>query len=684
LSGSNPVSITKKKVSRMRRSLALLPLLLSLAAPVFAGCTFDLLPGVPYPAGVSPAALVLAHFNGDAYLDVAVNPNGTDKILILPGTGAGGFGAPSEVVTGRPILRDVATGDFNKDGKADLVTTNGWLDNFAVQPAVNILLGNGNGTFQPPIHYDVFQNPSHLIVDDFNNDGKADIAAAKNSAFVLLLGLGDGNVVQKSDNVLLPDNNISHPPEAMTHGDFDGDGNLDIAISELLEYKIHVFYGTGDGSFVRGPAIQTNPAYRTLALTAGDYDRDGDSDLAYGENDPYGTATPKQLHILFSMGEERAFHINPDFVFGAMTGSAAMYAQTSDIDQDGDEDIILENSPGFEVFLNDGGAQFYSTIPVENGGLRVAVADVDRDGGRDIVDTNFSSNGNVRVYLNFCAAAGLTLTASPAPSNVDTNVTFTGTVVPPPAVAPTGTLTLKNGKTTLASGDLATSLSVSATLNTLPLGTHYLTLFYSGDTRFAAAITSIAHVVQLPPFGAPAKLTATAAGAAVTVTWTGSQGVSQYEVWRSGAGSAWSLIGTTPDMAFVDSTASPSTAWIYKARAIPTGGVTPSAFSNVDLASTFSFTDATVTAGTTPIRRNHLTELRNAVAAARVTAGLAAAVWGDANPSIVTASHFVEVRTALAQVRTALGMAAVAYTSAPSAGALVRAAHVMETRTALR
>ena len=663
----------------MRRTFALLSLLLCSAAPLSATCTPDFLPGVSYPAGTSPAAIVAAHFNSDGFIDVAVNPNGTDKILILLGTGTGGFGEPSEIPTGREIMRDIATGDFNKDGKADLVTTNGWLPN-SVWPAVNILLGNGDGTFKDPIHYDVFQNPNHMVVDDFNHDSKPDIAAVKNSAFVLLLGLGNGQVVQKSDNTLLPDSNMSHQPIAITHGDFDGDGHLDVAVSEIVEYRIHVWYGVGDGSFVRGPALQTDPAYWTLALTAGDYDGDGDADLAYGAHDPYNNPATKQLKLLFSNGGARTFTPGAK----AFGDEPSTYAESNDIDQDGDVDIILATTSWLRVFLNDGAAGFESTIAPEGSTFQFTIADVDRDGGRDIINTNFSATGAVNVYLNFCAQAGLDLTASPTPSNIDANVTFTGTVVPPPAVAPTGTLTLKRGETTLASGDLATSLSVAATLNTLPLGTHTITALYSGDTRFAPATRSLEHVVQLPPFGAPTKLTATSTGGTVTVTWTGSQGVSQYEVWRSGAGSGWTLIGTTPNMLFTDSTASPSTVWIYKARALPTGGVTPSAFSNADLASTFSFTDPTVTAGTTRIRRDHLTELRTAVASARAAAGLTAASWAEANPTVVKASHYTEVRTALAQVRTALGMAAASYTSMPSAGSLVRAAHVMETRTALR
>ncbi len=666
----------------MRRSLALLSLLLCSAAPLSATCTLDFLPGVSYPAGTSPAAIVAAHFNDDAFVDIAVNPNGTDKILILPGTSDGGFGQPAEISTGRTITRDLATADFNGDGHADLVTTNGYSQN-GPPSAVNILLGNGDGTFDPAIHYNVYNNPNYLIVDDFDGDGIPDIAATKSGGFVLLLGLGDGNVAQTADLSLTPDDTYSTLPEAIAHGDFDNDGNLDIAVSEVIGSNIYVFYGHGDGSFVRGPVIETDQEYGQYALTAGDYDADGDDDLAFGEKDPYGSDVPKHLRLLFSNGGARTFTAG-DEAYGSLEGSAASYAQTRDIDQDGDLDIVLVSLFEFVVFLNDGTGAFPSTVNRGSGSFQFAITDVDRDGGLDIIDTNFSSTGLVGVYLNYCGHASLDLSASPSPSVVDTNATFTGTVIPPPAVAPTGTLTLKRGATTLASGDLATSLSVSATLNTLPAGTHTITAFYSGDARFAPTTKSIRHVVQLPPFGAPAKLIATSNGGSVTVTWTGSQGVSQYEVWRSGAGSGWTLIGTTPNMLFTDSTASPSTVWIYKARALPTSGVTPSAFSNVDLASTFSFTDATVTAGTTRIRRDHLTELRNAVASARVAAGLTAASWGEANPTVVKASHYTEVRTALAQVRTALGMATASYTSAPSTGTLVRAAHVMETRTALR
>src|ERR1700687_6227063 len=78
----------------------------------------------------------------------------------------------------------MATGDFNRDGLLDVVTT----DN---NNTVSVLLGNGDGTFQPAVSYTVPQ-PKNLAVADFNGDGKLDLAIWSNFSIVVMLGNGDG------------------------------------------------------------------------------------------------------------------------------------------------------------------------------------------------------------------------------------------------------------------------------------------------------------------------------------------------------------------------------------------------------------------------------------------------------------------------------------------------------------
>lgn len=167
------------------------------------------------------------------------------------------------------------------------------------------------------------------------------------------------------------------------------------------------------------------------------------------------------------------------------------------------------------------------------------------------------------------------------------------------------------------------------------------------------------------------------------MNWIGTKGVSYYEIWRRGGGADWALLGTTQAQTFMDSTASPSAAWIYKVRGVAAPGTTPSPFSNADLASTFVFTDETITAGVTKVKRDHVLELRNAVNAARIAAGLTAATWTDNVPNAVKAIHFTELRTALDQARVAAGMTAGSYTSV-AAGTGIKAVNITQLRTAVR
>ncbi len=133
--------------------------------------TFDT--PVSYHAGVRPWQLVLGDFNGDGNLDLAVVPiSGNNKILVLMGKGDGTF-SPAKAYKSGPGPSSVAAADFNGDGRLDLgVATCGE----APPCHVSVLLGNGDGSFQPPVKFRVGVTPEQLVVADFNHDGKPDIA----------------------------------------------------------------------------------------------------------------------------------------------------------------------------------------------------------------------------------------------------------------------------------------------------------------------------------------------------------------------------------------------------------------------------------------------------------------------------------------------------------------------------
>jgi hypothetical protein len=139
-----------------------------------------------FAAGDGPFSVAVGDFNGDGKQDLAVVNYFSDNVSILLGNGDGNFSAPTNFAVGiNP--NSVAVGDFNGDGKQDLATANegylGWT--------VSILLGDGTGTFSAPRNFGAGISPNSVAVGDFNGDGKQDLVVANsfypNSTVSILL-----------------------------------------------------------------------------------------------------------------------------------------------------------------------------------------------------------------------------------------------------------------------------------------------------------------------------------------------------------------------------------------------------------------------------------------------------------------------------------------------------------------
>ena len=141
-----------------------------------------------YPAGAYPRAIAVGDLCGHGRRDLAIANWGDGTVSILCNNGSGGFvpSVPPSFPAG-PSPYGVAVGDFNGDNKPDLIVAN---DNIGA----TLLLGNGNGTFQPPVFvFDPLLAPSSIAVADFNNDGKLDFAAANPTLGTVSVLLGNGN-----------------------------------------------------------------------------------------------------------------------------------------------------------------------------------------------------------------------------------------------------------------------------------------------------------------------------------------------------------------------------------------------------------------------------------------------------------------------------------------------------------
>src|SRR6266404_1255042 len=225
-----------------------------------------------YPAGNNPQSVVAADFNRDGIPDLAVADGAlSGTVSILLGKGDGSFFAAKSYAVGS-IPRSLAVGDLNGDGIADLVTANSFAD------TVSILVGNGDGTFQPAKNYAAGSHPQSVAVGDFNGDGALDLAVGGSNLGVgavnILLGQGDGTF-QPARELRVP-----HAVSSVAVADFNRDNIPDLVAAN--DNLLSVLLGKGDGSFQSAKNYSINASSRMVAVA--DFDGDGKLDLIVAHN----------------------------------------------------------------------------------------------------------------------------------------------------------------------------------------------------------------------------------------------------------------------------------------------------------------------------------------------------------------------------------------------------------------
>jgi hypothetical protein len=206
------------------------------------------------PTTGTPSALAVADLNNNGKLDlIASHTTGSDTVSVLTANGDGTFQPEkqSDVGVGLsqaliPGSRPIAVADLNGDSTPDLIVPNFTSDD------ISVLLGNGNGTFQPQRRFDAVANPTGMVTGDFNGDGHTDVVLRQSfsqtgpTQLVILFGRGDGTFLPP---VYLPTAFSGAGADGpLVAGDF-GNGHLDIVLFNNNQATAQIFFGNGDGTF---------------------------------------------------------------------------------------------------------------------------------------------------------------------------------------------------------------------------------------------------------------------------------------------------------------------------------------------------------------------------------------------------------------------------------------------------